>query len=45
MEREPTLTRENQVWVRELDLVQELCPNQGIEFYVLFPSMEYDYPK
>ena len=39
------LTREIQLWVRELVLVRELSPSPKIEIHNLFPSMECDYPK
>ena len=38
------LIRENQLWVRDSVLIQELSLNQRIEIYILFPSMECDYP-
>ena len=45
MVQELILTQENQVWVRELVLVQELYPNQRIKIHILFPSMECDFSK
>ena len=45
---ETILTREydlNQVQVQESVLIQKLVPNQKIEIHIIFPSMEWDFPK
>ena len=38
--REPIVTRENQLWDGESVLVQELIPNQIIQFHIFFPINE-----